>query len=308
MLKKIALCMAAMGIIAGPASAKDLTSIGVTLNSLGNPFYVSMAKGITDRAKQINPNVKITTVASDYDLNKQFSQIDNFIATKVSLILLTAADPQAILPAVKRAEAAGIPVVALDVTAASTVATVQTDNVKAGEIACRYLSEKLGGKGDVIIMNGPPVSSTIDRVKGCKLALSKGQFNILSDNQDGKVSRDGGLAVGQALMTRFRKFDGMFTVNDQEAIGADLAAKQLKRKGFVLVAVDGSPEIEAALKSDTLIQASAAQNPYGMAIKAVDVGNEIVKTGKPPQNPTILLEPTLVTRDNVAAYKGWGSH
>ena len=59
---------------------------------------------------------------------------------------------------VKRAQAAGIVVVAVDVAAAGADATVQTNNIQAGEIACQYIADKLGGKGGkVIIQNGPQV-------------------------------------------------------------------------------------------------------------------------------------------------------
>jgi len=68
----IAVTLCAMSLIAGSASAKELTAIGVTLGSLGNPYFTAIAKGVTDRAKQNNPNVKVTVVASNYDLNKQF--------------------------------------------------------------------------------------------------------------------------------------------------------------------------------------------------------------------------------------------
>ena len=305
MFKKILFGLASAGLLAGAASAKEFTSVGVTVSTFSDPFQNSIVKGVTDRAKQINPNAKVTALASDYDLQKQFSQIDNFITTKVDLIMLVAADPQAILPAVKRAEAAGIPVVAVDVSAAGAKATIQTDNVKAGAMACQYLSDKLGGKGKVVILNGPAVSSIKDRVKGCKAVLSKGKFEILSDNQNGKATRDGSLAVAQSLMTRFPKIDGVFTVCDQSAVGADLAAKQMNRKEFVIVSVDGSPEIEVSLKSNSLIQGAVAQNPYAMAMRALDVGHQILKTGKAPSTPVILLDPKLVTRDNVASYKGW---
>jgi ribose transport system substrate-binding protein len=308
MFKKIVLGLAAMTLVASAASAKDLNSVGVTVSTLGDPFQTSIVKGVTDRAKQINPNVKVTAVASDYDLNKQFSQIDNFIAAKVDLIVLVAADPQAILPAVKRAEAVGIPVVAADVFAEGAKATVQTNNVKAGEMACQYLSDKLGGKGKVVILNGPSVSSIKDRVKGCKEVLSKGKFEILSDNQNAKATRDGGLAVTQSLLTRFPKIDGIFTVCDQEAVGADLAAKQMNRKDFIIVSVDGSPEVESSLKSNSLIKGTVAQNPYAMAMKALDVGNDILQSGKMPTTPVVLLDPKLVTPDNIASYKGWAAN
>ncbi|MCA3843291.1 MAG: substrate-binding domain-containing protein, partial [Burkholderia sp.] len=206
-------CALAFGASAAHAADKPLKSIGVTVGSLGNPYFVTIVKGAEARAKQLNPNAKVTAVSADYDLNKQFTQIDNFISAHVDMILLNATDPKAIEPAVKKAQAAGITVVAIDVAAAGANATVQTNNVKAGELACDYIAKKLNGKGNVIIENGPQVSAVIDRVNGCKTVLAKNTgIKLLSSDQDGKGSREGGMNAMQGYLTRFPKLDAVFTI------------------------------------------------------------------------------------------------
>ncbi len=305
MLKKMLLAGAAIALTLGGAQAKELNKIGISLGSLGNPFFIALANGATAEAKKINPNVEVTTVGYDYDLGKQFTQIDNFIAAGVDLILLNPGDPNAIEPAIKKAQAAGIPVVAVDTAAKGADATVTTNNIQAGAIACQFIVDKIGGKGNVIIENGPQVSSVIDRVKGCEGVFAKSpDIKVLSSDQDGKGSRDGGLAVAQSLLTRFDSVQAIFAINDPQAIGTDLAAKQLGRTGIVITSVDGAPDIEAALKGDTMIQASASQDPYVMAQKAVEIGNEILQ-GKKPAESILLMDSKLVTRDNVNDYKGW---
>ena len=307
MLRKMLLAGVALTMVTGAAAAKELKAVGVTLGSLGNPFFVALAKGAEAKAKAINPNATVTVASADYDLNKQFNQIDNFIASGVDMILLNAADPKAIISAVKRAQAAGIVGIGGDVAAAGADATVQTNNVQAGQIACEYLAEKIGGKGNVIIQNGPQVSAVIDRVNGCKEVLAKHpDIKILSDDQDGKGSREGGLNVMQGHLTRFSDIAGVFTINDPQAIGADLAAKQLGRSNIVITSVDGAPDIEGAIKRGTLIQASASQDPYAMAQLAVETGYKIMN-GEKPANPMILMESKLITRDNVAEYRGWSA-
>ncbi|MFC0406787.1 ABC transporter substrate-binding protein [Roseomonas elaeocarpi] len=287
------------------ASARELRSIGVTVGSLGNPFFVAIGKGATDAARAINPQARLTIASADYDLNKQFTQIDNFIASGVDLILVNAVDPRAITPAIKRAQAAGITVVGVDVAANGADATVQTNNVQAGEISCRYMAEQIGGKGNVVIQNGPQVSAVIDRVNGCKQVLSQfPDIKLLSSDQDGKGSRDGGLNVMQGFLTRFPSLQGVFTINDPQAIGSDLAARQLNRSNIVITSVDGAPDIVAALKGNTQIRASASQDPYAMGKQALEVGNGILN-GNKPENPMVLLPSTLVTRDNVNQYPGW---
>lgn len=295
--------------IAAPASAKELKSIGISLGSMGNPFFVALSKGAEDQARKVNANVKVTTVGFDYDLGKQFTQIDNFIAAGVDMILLNPGDANALEPAIKKAQAAGILVVAVDTAAKGADLTVTTNNVQAGEIACQHIVDKLGGKGDVIIQNGPQVSAVVDRVNGCKAVFKKAPgIKILSDDQDGKGSREGGLGVMQGHLTRFQKIDAVFAINDPQAIGTDLAAKQLNRSGIIITAVDGAPDIEASLKdpNSPQIQASASQDPYAMAQLAVKLGVEALNGKKPAQTVT-LMESKLITRDNVKDYKGWTS-
>ncbi len=295
----------ALALASGAAAAKDLKAVGVTVGSLGNPYFIAVGKGITDAAKAINPNVKVTLASSDYDLGKQSTQIDNFIASGVDLILVNAADPKAIGPAVKRAQAAGITVVAVDVAADNADATVQTDNVQAGEIACQAMADAIGRKGNVIIQNGPQVSAVIDRVSGCKRVLANyPDIKLLSSDQDAKGSRDGGLNVMQGYLTRYPDIKGVFTINDPQAIGADLATKQLNRTGIVITSVDGAPDIVGALKGRTQVQASASQDPYTMGKMATEIGYGIMN-GKKPENPMVLMTSKLITRENVGEYPGW---
>jgi ribose transport system substrate-binding protein len=310
MLKKLLLAGAALALSANIAAAKELKSIGISLGSMGNPFFVALAKGAEVEAKTVNPNVKITTVGYDYDLGKQNTQIDNFIAAGVDLILLNPGDPKAIAPAIKRAQAAGIIVVSVDTHADGANATVETNNIQAGTIACQYLIDKMGGKGDMIIVNGPQVSSVIERVQGCKAVIGKHPgVKLLSSDQDAKGSRDGGLAVMQSLLTRFQKVDGVFAINDPTAIGAELAAKQLNRTNFPITAVDGAPDAEAALKDPNSKQfvASASQDPFLMARLAVQQGVKLLN-GQKLDHDVLLMDSKLVTRENVGDYKGWSSH
>ena len=99
------------------AETKKLNSVALTVGDLGNPFFVQIAHGAETRAKQINDKVKFTSLSSNYDVNNQTNQIDNFISSNVNLILLGAADSKGIAPAVMRAKQAGITVVAVDVGA-----------------------------------------------------------------------------------------------------------------------------------------------------------------------------------------------
>src|ERR1700722_6029868 len=308
MIKGLLSCILALSFC-GPVFAKEVKSVGISLGSLGNPGFVLIAAVAKAELQKINPNVSVTVVGYDYDLGKQFTQIDNFIAAGGDFIILNPGDPKAITPAIRKAQAAGIYVVAVDTVAEGVDAAVTTDNVQAGTIAGQYIADKLKGTGNVIIENGPQVSAVIDRVVGAKQVLAKYPgIKLLSDDQDGKGSRDGGLAVAQGYLTRFPKIDAIFTINDPQAIGTALAAKQANRNEFFITSVDGSPDIESALKDPgfEMIKASASQDFYAIPKVSALTGIALVN-GKKPEKPLILIPSTLVTRENVGDYKGWNA-
>lgn len=130
-------------------------------------------------------------------------------------------------------------------------------------------------------------------------------INILSDDQNAEGSQDGGLKVFQSLLTRFDKIDAVFAINDPTAIGAELAARQLKRSDFIITAVDGAPDIEKEFSSGTsLIKASASQDPYVMAGQSLQMAAQVL-AGKKPAESVVLLDPKLITAENLKDYKGW---
>ena len=87
------------------------------------------------------------------------------------------------------------------------------------------------------------------------------------------------------------------------SVGAYFQA-QLPRH-FVPLSVDGAPEVVPFLNDPTgLIAATAAQDPYSMAEKAVTIGYDIIKAKKPAEAVT-LIPVQFITKNNVSSYKGW---
>lgn len=285
-----------------------LKSIALTVGDLSNPFFVLMGRGAESEARKIGgDSVRTTIVSSGYDLNQQFNQIENFVAADTDVIILNAADSKGIAPAVTKAKQAGSIVIAVDTGAEGGVdATITSNNLQAGQLSCQYIADRLKGTGNVVIINGPPVNSVIDRVDGCEQIFAKYPgIKVLSKDQNAEGSRDGGLRVMSDLLTSFKKIDAVFAINDPTGVGAELAARQAKRSEFFIVGVDGAPEAKEAIEDkNSLFVATAAQDPLGMTQRAVQVGNDILH-GKKPANPNILIPVKLITRDNVSEYKAW---
>ncbi|WP_334811045.1 ABC transporter substrate-binding protein [Nostoc sp.] len=289
------------------AANRKLQTIGVALGDLGNPFYNAVQKGAETEAKKISGNIRVNAVSSAFDLNQQTNQIENFTAANTDLIILSAVDKKGVKPVIDQARLAGRVVIAVDSAVDANVdAIISSNNTQAGEIACQYIADRIKGQGSVVILNGTPMDSINQRVSGCEKSLSKyPDIKLISKDQNAEGTRDGGLRVMSDLLTTFPKIDAVFATNDQSGVGADLAARQARRKEFFIVGVDGSPDATKAMEDkDGVFAATAAQNPAGMAQKAVEIGNDIIQ-GKKPESPDILIPVNLVTRDNLSSYKGW---
>ncbi len=287
---------------------EKVLELGVTLGDLGNPFFVQMSRGAQAKARALDPKAKVSVVSANYDISTQTKHIDDFIAAKVDIIIVNAVDYEGMVPAVQRARDAGVVVVAADVGVKEGAhATITSDNFQAGVLGAQYIVEKLGGAGDVVMTTGDAVSATIDRMSGAASVFAQyPDIRVLSDNQNAGGSRDGGLRIMSDLLTAFASIDAVFAVNDPTGIGAMLAIRQAKREREIfVVGVDGAPNAVVELKdAGSIFEASAAQDPYSMAQKAVQVGYDILQ-GNPPSEAQVLIPVRLITKKNVDSYEGW---
>ena len=290
--------------VANATSPKKITSIGLMVQDMSNPFFSAMERGAKRAAKSIGATVN--TQDAQLDLANQNTQIDAFIQQGVNLIVISAVDESGIEPAIARAKQAGIIVIAVDTPAKGADAVVMTDAVQAGEKSCDYLFTKLGGQGNVLLVDGTPIQTIIDRINGCKKVAKKYPGIKIVGQQASKNDRASGLMVTTDMLTANPGVKGIFGMNDPSALGAVLAVEQAgKSSNIIVTGVDGSPEGVAELKrKGSPFIGTATQNPGAMVEKAVAIASDMLY-GKQPAEKTILIPSVLVTRDSVGQYPGW---
>lgn len=293
-----------MGTNAWAAGPHKIEKIGLMVQDMSNPFFSAMDRGAKRAAAAMGATVN--TQDAQLDLANQNTQIDAFIQQKVDLIVISAVDEAGIEPAIQRAKDAGIVVVAVDTPAHGADAVVETNAVQAGEKSCEYLFEKLGGKGDVLLVDGTPIQTIIDRINGCKTVAKRYPGIKIVGQQASKNDRASGLAVTTDMLTAHPEVTGIFGMNDPSALGATLAVQQADKAGKIIVTgVDGSPEAVAELKQPgSPFIGTATQAPGKMVEQAIAIGQDIAN-GKPPKEKINLIPSVLVTRDNVKDYAGW---
>lgn len=265
----IALSALGAGLLFGAAnSAAQVRApaplrIGMSFQELNNPAFVLMKTTLDEMAATIGASVIVTDAR--HDIAKQVADVEDMVQKKIDILLLNPTDSSGIQSAVKQAKAAGVVVVTVDANALGPVDSfVGSKNTDAGRLACDALGKSLGGQGEVAILDGIAVLPILERVKGCREALTKFPGIRIVSVQNGKQERATALSVTENLLQAHRQLKGIFSVNDTGAMGA-LAAIEASGRNVKLTSVDGAPEaIKAMQKPNAMFVATAAQFPRDM--------------------------------------------
>jgi len=282
--------------------AEKKISLGLAIPYIGQEFWAVVQKGAEDGAAAM-PDVELTVVQSHQAPTKQISQIESFIAAKVDAILLPPADPSALVPAVEEANKQGIPVIGVDtaVVGGKLTSFIASNNITVGEIAGKYIADRLKGKGKIIVIGYPQHTATRQRVEGLKNVLKDYPDIEIIAEEVGKLPPDT-QAQAENIMTAYKQFDALFGVADVLTLPFWKVAKDLGRnKDIFFVGVDATGEALAAIEENSGYAASVAQQPYQMGKLAVETAVKVVK-GEQVESFT-EVPVVLATFDNLKDFK-----
>ncbi len=284
----------------GEAPAKRGT-IGVTLLALQNPFFKVIGDSITaEAAKQGYDTI---VLSADNDVARQSNQVKDFIVKKVSAIVLSPCESRSIVPVVQEANAAGIPVLTVDIPCnepgVKLLTQVATDNYGGGKEAGKAMIEALGPQGGkVVILHFKQAESCRLRVKGFREvidahnATAAGKIDMVMELEGGGAKDVGHNATQDALQAT-PDLRGIFAINDPSALGARAALEKAgKQDAVVIVGFDGQPEGKQAIKEGK-IYADPIQFPDKMGVEIVAA---IIKHSKGEDVPPEQLIPTSLYR------------
>jgi len=267
--------------IALPAgAAQPHYRFALLLSTINNPYFVAMKEAAEKEAKALGVDLQVLDAANSS--TTQVNQIQSMLAKNVDLLLVNPTNADTIVPAIKQANQANVPVIFLDRNAngGHALAFFASDNVEAGRIACGFIARKLGGKGRVAELTGVPgASATVERTKGCKEVLDANPGLKLVAQQTANFDRSQGLDVMQNIITANPQgIDALFAENDEMALGAVKALKAAKILDKTLVvSIDGTPDGLAAVKKGE-ISLDVGQQPALMSKLGIAAGYNYLKS------------------------------
>lgn len=278
---------------AGGAAAGGKPVVGLALSTQNNPFFVELKDGAQKAADAAG--VQLVVVDAQDDPARQISSVEDLIQKHVSVILLNPTDSSALAGAVQSAQRANIPVVTLDrgVDGAEVASHIASDNIAGGKMAADFLAKQLGGKGNIIELQGVAgTSAARERGKGFDDEIATTGMKVVAQ-QPANFDRAQGLSVSENLLQANSDAQAIFAQNDEMALGA-VQALAGKNKKVLVVGFDGTPDGKKAVQ-DGQMAATVAQQPEEIGRLGVETAKKLVD--KQPVEKSIAVPLKLLTKE-----------
>nr|WP_161632152.1 sugar ABC transporter substrate-binding protein [Nakamurella lactea] len=279
-----------------------------------NPLVQAIAQALNDRLTANGATMirsfAMNTTTGQLDLGVQAEAVNRGIAAKPSAIAYFVVDPKSMKPQIERARKSGIPVYAafgkpdgFDVDAYITL-----NDEQQGYLSAKYLADHLPKGAKVAVISGPPTPNVNAEMVGANKALAEAGVTLVGDENQQRNLTDnaaGGQQIMQGILQREPDVQGVFSYNDDSALGA-IAAAKAAGKTVLFTSRNGTKDAVAAIKGGSLlatcdIDPIALGHELGQAIVDKLAGRSDLPVNA--QLPAPDTSDCLITSDNVASWK-----
>ena len=287
------------GVTANKGAASG--SIGLSVSTLNNPFFVDLAEGAEKAAAK--HGVQLSVVDAGDDVTKQVSDIEDLVSKGISVLIVNPCDSDAVTGAVEAAKAKGVKVIAVDraVNGVEIDCQIASDNVLGAELATQYIVDNLGEGAKVAELEGVPgASAAIDRSAGFH-NVADAKLEVVA-KQTANFDRAEGMSVMENMLQANGDIQAVFAANDEMALGA-LEAIAGAGKDIMVMGFDATDDAIEAIKAGRM-HGTIAQQPALIGSTAVDNAMKLINGETIPTS--IPVEVTLVTAENVDSFASAG--
>ncbi len=277
----------------GAANYKGNGSIGLSVSTQNNPFFVTLVEGA--KAAADKNGVQLVVVDAGDDAAKQVSDIEDLIAKNVSVLIVNPVDSDTVSSVVQDAVNKGVKVISADrvVNGVDIDCQIASDNVLGAELATQYIVDKVGEGAKVAELQGTSgASAAIDRGTGFH-NIADSKLEVVA-SQPADFDRTKGMTVMENMLQANGDIKAVFAANDEMALGA-MEAIAASRKDILVVGFDATDDAISSIK-DGKMGATIAQQPDLIGSTAVDTAIKLIN-GETVEK-SIPVEVTLVTAEN----------
>jgi ribose transport system substrate-binding protein len=310
-MKKILIYCLAMGVLFQFCNRdqKELPGTGksrvaLVLKTLNSPFFISLKNGADLAAAELNVDLLVQAPEREIDVEKQMQIIENLIQTRIDAICVSPSGSRELIPAIAKANRAGIPILIVDTRideeaaraeGVKTVTFIGSDNYQGGKIAGEYVAGLSNSRLNVAILEGIPGHETGDnRLRGFHDGIAGYDHITVVASQPANWERDQGYNVMQNLLQAHSEINVVFACNDLMALGAmEAVAAAGKMNQIKIIGFDAIGEARKEIAAGRL-EASVAQHPQEMGRLALENAVKVLRGEKIPDYIPVKIE--LITR------------
>jgi ABC-type sugar transport system substrate-binding protein len=284
-----------------PARPARQYRIGVAVPHLSNPHFVGQAYGYVDEAQNLGARVTLLEAGGYQYLDKQISQIEDLVASKVDAIVVVAVSGPGTVSAVETAAAAGIPVINVNVMTDSdkVVTRIRSDDEVIGRMQADFMGDRLKGSGNIVMLRGAPGTSWAENRGNAfkkRIAEKYSGLKILGEQYSQSTPADG-LRLMEDFLQTFPMINGVYNGADTTAIGAAQAALAAGKAGsMVITATDFQVDTENFIREGA-ITASVLQQTVTMGRWGIRAAINYLE--KQPVPAVLSTDLVLATKDNI---------
>jgi ABC-type sugar transport system substrate-binding protein len=300
----LALACATGGGSAAQAQDDEL-KVGMVNLSLCCAYFVGMNAAVSQSAEAYG-NVSVLSTDAGGDVAKLTSDVEDLLSQGVDGLIVSGAwieAAPAVLEAIKKSN---VPVVMVDrlLKGGEYTSWVGPDNRAIGEGIGTYMSDRLGGKGKVVIIRGGPADNTIgsDRSDGVRAKLSEAGIEAVLAPSWGNWSADGGFTQMEDMLAREADINAVFCENDSMCLGAQKAIADAGLSDSIFItSVDGEKGVLKEIMREGSNYAATGLNSSEAIGRAGFNRLMAILAGAAPEKRTVLPSP-IITQDNAVKY------
>jgi ribose transport system substrate-binding protein len=301
-MRKLLASAAMLALAVGTAQAQEKITMGVSIPAADHGWTGGVVFFAMQEAKALEkqyPGLKVIVKTSP-DGAAQANTLEDLTTQGIDALVVLPHNPDELTDPIRKVKSKGAFITVVDRALRERSIEdlyVAGNNPALGRVAANYVKEKLGGKGDIVVIRGLPIPIDEQRVNAFNEGIKGSDIKVL-DSQFGNWSRDDAFKVMQDFLTKYPHIDAVWCQDDDMAVAVLEAIQQAKRTDikFVVGGAGMKEMVKKVMDGDPMIPVDVLYSPSMVAV-AMDVTAAGLES-KVPVRGNYILNATLITKAN----------